>query len=65
MSMLLSPNLPGGLGGLLGQATPGERLLTILQSRRVRLWWIALASRRLWGRKSGHGHRNLGWANGG
>lgn len=35
MSMLLSPNLPGGLGGLLGQATPGERLLTILQSRRV------------------------------
>ena len=35
MSMLLSPNLPGGLGGMLGQATPGERLLTILQSRRV------------------------------
>ena len=35
MSMLLSPKLPGGLGGLLGQATPGERLLTILQSRRV------------------------------
>ena len=35
MSMLLTPNLPGGLGGLLGQATPGERLLTVLQSRRV------------------------------
>jgi tyrosine-protein kinase Etk/Wzc len=35
MSMLLGPNMPGGLGGLLGQATPGERLLTILHSRRV------------------------------
>ncbi len=35
LSMLLSPTMPGGLGGLLGQATPGERLLTVLKSRRV------------------------------
>ncbi len=35
MSMLLGPTMPGGLGGLLGQATPGERLLTVLKSRRV------------------------------
>lgn len=35
ISMLLGPTMPGGLGGLLGQATPGERLLTVLKSRRV------------------------------
>ena len=35
MTMLLGPTMPGGLGGLLGQATPGERLLTVLKSRRV------------------------------
>lgn len=34
--MLLGSTMPGGgLGGLLGQATPGERLLTVLKSRRV------------------------------
>ena len=36
ISMLLGSTMPGGgLGGLLGQATPGERLLTVLKSRRV------------------------------
>ena len=33
--MLMGANLPGGLTGLLGQATPGERLITLLNSRRV------------------------------
>ena len=35
LNMLMGANLPGGLTGLLGQATPGERLITLLNSRRV------------------------------
>ena len=35
MSMLMSAAVPGNIGGLLGQSTPGERLVTILKSRRV------------------------------
>ena len=35
LNMLMGANIPGGLTGLLGQATPGERLLTLLKSRRV------------------------------
>ena len=35
MSMLMSAAIPGNVGGLLGQSTPGERLVTILKSRRV------------------------------
>ncbi len=34
MSMLMSAAVPGNIGGLLGQSTPGERLVTILKSRR-------------------------------
>ena len=35
LNMLMGANIPGGLTGLLGQATPGERLITLLKSRRV------------------------------
>ena len=35
MSMLMNAAVPGNIGGLLGQSTPGERLVTILKSRRV------------------------------
>jgi uncharacterized protein involved in exopolysaccharide biosynthesis len=35
MSMLMNAAVPGNIGGLLGQSTPGERLVTILRSRRV------------------------------
>lgn len=35
MSMLMSAAVPGNIGGLLGQSTPGERLVTILKSRRI------------------------------
>ena len=35
MSMLMSAAVPGNIGGLLGQSTPGERLVTIIKSRRV------------------------------
>jgi len=34
-NMLMGGNMPGGLTSLLGQATPGERLVTLLDSRRV------------------------------
>ncbi|MEE3235020.1 MAG: Wzz/FepE/Etk N-terminal domain-containing protein [Candidatus Latescibacterota bacterium] len=35
LNMLMGATIPGGLTGLLGQATPGERLITLLESRRV------------------------------
>ena len=35
MSMLMNQAAPGNIGALLGQSTPGERLVTILKSRRV------------------------------
>lgn len=35
LSMLISSAMPGNLGGLMGTATPTERLLTLLESKRV------------------------------